>query len=91
MKLLNKRNKNYAQIFELFTEESWSENSKKYNKNISLLFSGKKNEIFIDAKENTITYFIGLGKSNLQNFEFQQVAMKFSQSQKKNFQAVSTL
>lgn len=91
MKLFNKRNKNYAQIFELFTEESWSENCKKYNKKISLLFSGKKHEVFIDVKGETITYFIGLGKADLQNFEFQQVAMKFSQTQKKNFQAVSTL
>lgn len=91
MKLFNKRNKNYAQIFELFTEESWSENCKKYNKKISLLFSGKKHQVFIDVKGETITYFIGLGKADLQNFEFQQVAMKFSQTQKKNFQAVSTL
>lgn len=91
MKLFNKRNKNYAQIFELFTEESWSENCKKYNKKISLLFSGKKHEVFIDVKGETITYFIGLGKADIQNFEFQQVAMKFSQTQKKNFQAVSTL
>lgn len=91
MKLFNKRNKNYTQIFELFTEESWTENCKKYNKNISLLFSGKKHEVFIDVKGETITYFIGIGKADLQNFEFQQVAMKFAQTQKKNFQAVSTL
>lgn len=91
MKLFNKRNKNYAQIFELFTEESWSESCKKYNKKISLLFSGKKHEVFIDVKGETITYFIGFGKADIQNFEFQQVAMKFSQTQKKNFQAVSTL
>ncbi|KQK25853.1 peptidase M17 [Chryseobacterium aquaticum] len=91
MKIFNKRNKNYAQIFELFTEESWSENCKKYNKKISLLFSGKKHEVFIDVKGETITYFIGLGKADIQNFEFQQVAMKFSQTQKKNFQTVSTL
>lgn len=91
MKLFNKRNKNYTQIFELFTEESWSENCKKYNKKISLLFSGKKHEVFIDVKGETITYFIGLGKADIQNFEFQQVAMKFSQTQKKNFQTVSTL
>jgi len=91
MKLFNKRNKNYTQIFELFTEESWSENCKKYTKKISLLFSGKKHEVFIDVKGETITYFIGLGKADIQNFEFQQVAMKFSQTQKKNFQAVSTL
>lgn len=91
MKLLNKRNKSYAQIFELFTEESWTENRKNYNKNIPLLFSGKKYEVFIDAKDETITYFIGLGKSDLQNFEFQQVAVKFSQANRKNFQAYPTL
>lgn len=91
MKLLNKRNKNYTQAFILFTEESWTDSSKNYNKNISLLFSGKKNEVFIDAQEDIISYFIGVGKADLQNFEFQQVAMKFSQNQKKNFQAVPTL
>nr|WP_314491454.1 leucyl aminopeptidase family protein [uncultured Chryseobacterium sp.] len=91
MKLLNKRNKSYAQIFELFTEESWAENSKNYNKNIQLLFSGKKYEVFIDAKDESVTYFIGLGKSDLQNFEFQQVAVKFSQANRKNFQSYPTL
>ncbi len=91
MKLLNKRNKIYAQVFELFTEESWAENSKNYNKNIPLLFSAEKHEVFIDAKDETITYFIGLGKSDLQNFEFQQIAVKFSQTHTKNFQALPTL
>lgn len=90
MKLLNKKNKLYKQIFQLFTEESWTLNSKKLNKNIALLFSGKKHEIFIEAGEETITYYIGLGKENLQNFEFQQVGMKFSQTQK-NIQAAPTL
>ena len=91
MILVNKRNKNYTQIFELFTEESWSENCKKYNKNISILFSGKKHEVFAEVKDETISYFIGLGKADLQNFEFQQAAMKFSQTYKNNIQAVSTL
>lgn len=90
MKLFNKKNKLYKQIFQLFTEESWTLNSKKFNKNIALLFSGKKHEIFIETGEETITYYIGLGKENLQNFEFQQVGMKFSQTQK-NIQAVPTL
>jgi len=91
MRLLNKRNKNYKQIFELFTEESWSENSKKYNKNISLFFTGKKYEVFVNTHEETVTYFIGLGKNNLQNFEFQQIAVKFSQTQKSNLQGIPTL
>ena len=37
MNLLNKRNKNYAQVFELFTEESWTENSKNYNAGITTI------------------------------------------------------
>jgi leucyl aminopeptidase len=45
MKLFNKKNKQYTQIFRLFTEESWVLNAKNFNKNISLLFSGKKNEV----------------------------------------------
>ena len=91
MKLINKKNKNYTQIFQLFTEEEWIKSSKNFNKNISNFFTGKKHEIFINAHEEGITYFIGLGKSVLENFEIQQVANKFSQVQKKNFHAVPTL
>lgn len=91
MKLINKKNKIYAQIFQLFTEEEWIKSSKNFNKNISNFFTGKKHEIFINAHEEGITYFIGLGKSAFENFEIQQVANKFSQVQKKNFHAVPTL
>ncbi|MFC7347203.1 M17 family metallopeptidase [Chryseobacterium zhengzhouense] len=91
MKIFNKKNKQYTQAFQLFTEESWILNSKNFNKNISLLFSGKKHEIFIETNEETITYYIGLGKETLQNFEFQQIGIKFSQTHKKNIQTVPTL
>ncbi|MGI9653101.1 leucyl aminopeptidase family protein [Chryseobacterium sp. RLHN22] len=91
MKIFNKKNKQYAQVFQLFTEESWTLNHKNFNKNISLLFSGKKHEIFIETTEETITYYIGLGKEASQNFEFQQIGIKFSQTQKKNIQTVATL
>ncbi|EJL70442.1 M17 family metallopeptidase [Chryseobacterium populi] len=91
MKLINKKNKNYTQIFQLFTEEEWTKRSKNYNKNISTFFTGKKHEIFISTDNESITYFIGLGKYSLQDFEIQQVANKFSQAQKKNLQAVPTL
>ena len=91
MKLINKKNKNYTQVFHLFTEENWTKTGKNFNKNISAFFTGKKNEIFVNAHDEGITYFIGLGKSTLQNFEIQQVANKFSQAQKKNLQAVPTL
>ncbi|MFL9833001.1 M17 family metallopeptidase [Chryseobacterium terrae] len=91
MKLFNKKNKQYTQVFRLFTEETWILNAKNFNKNISLLFVGKKNEVFIETTKESITYYIGLGKENLQNFEFQQNALKFSQTQKKNIQTVPTL
>ncbi|WET50419.1 leucyl aminopeptidase family protein [Chryseobacterium indologenes] len=91
MKLINKKNKNYTQVFHLFTEEEWIKTSKNFNKNISTFFNGKKGEVFINAHEEGITYFIGLGKSTLQNFELQQVAVKFSQTQKEKLQGVPTL
>ncbi|WP_223600835.1 M17 family metallopeptidase [Chryseobacterium sp. GVT01B] len=91
MKLINKKNKNYTQIFHIFTEEEWTKSSKNFNKNISTFFTGKKYEVFINAHEEGVTYFIGLGKSTLQNFEIQQVAAKFSQTQKEKLQAVPTL
>lgn len=91
MKLINKKNKNYTQIFHLFTEEEWTKTSKNFNKNIPTFFTGKKHEIFVNAHEEGITYFIGLGKSTLQNFELQQVAVKFAQTQKEKLQPVPTL
>ncbi|MDG4652433.1 leucyl aminopeptidase family protein [Chryseobacterium arthrosphaerae] len=91
MKLINKKNKNYTQVFHVFTEEEWSRTSKNFNKNIAAFFTGKKHEVFVNAHEEGITYFIGLGKSALQNFEIQQVAVKFSQTQKEKLQAVPTL
>ncbi|KMQ59034.1 peptidase M17 [Chryseobacterium sp. BLS98] len=91
MKLINKKNKKYTQIFQLFTEEEWTKSGKNYNKNISSFFSGKKYEVFILTNEESITYLIGLGKSAMQNFEIQQVAIKFSQTQKEKIQIVPTL
>ncbi|WP_160137299.1 M17 family metallopeptidase [Chryseobacterium sp. c4a] len=91
MKLINKKNKNYTQVFHLFTEEEWAKAGKNFNKNISTFFTGKKHEVFINAHEEGITYFIGLGKSTFQNFEIQQIGVKFSQSQKEKLHAVPTL
>ncbi|WP_042721217.1 M17 family metallopeptidase [Flavobacterium sp. B17] len=91
MKLVNKKIKNYTQIFQLFTEEEWSKTSKNFNKNISAFFTGKKHEVFINVQEEGIAYFIGLGKADLPFFEIQQVAVKFSQAYKEKLSAVATL
>ncbi|WP_312901110.1 M17 family metallopeptidase [Chryseobacterium taichungense] len=91
MKLVNKKIKNYTQIFHLFTEEEWTKTSKNFNKNISAFFSGKKHEVFINAQEEGIAYFIGLGKEDLALFEVQQVALKFSQTYKEKILPLPTL
>lgn len=91
MKLVNKKIKNYTQIFHLFTEEEWTKTSKNFNKNISGFFTGKKHEVFINAQEEGIAYFIGLGKEDLALFEVQQVALKFSQTYKEKILPLPTL
>ncbi|MEG0761955.1 leucyl aminopeptidase family protein [Chryseobacterium sp.] len=90
MKLINKKNKKYVQIFQLFTEEKWKESNKNFNRNIASVFSGKKNEVHIQTNEDNISFFIGLGKANAANFEFQQIGVKFSQTQKEKIQSVPT-
>lgn len=91
MKLVNKKIKNYTQIFHLFTEEEWTKTSKNFNKNINAFFTGKKHEVFINVQEEGVAYFIGLGKSDSPVFEIQQVAAKFSQTYKEKLMAVPTL
>lgn len=91
MKLINKKNKNYTQVFHLFTEEEWTKSGRNFHKNISTFFTGKKHEVFIQVHEEGTVYFIGLGKLGLQSFEVQQVALKFSQTYKEKIQAVPTL
>lgn len=91
MKLFNKKENKYEQIFQLFTEESWEQNKNKFSKNTHLFFSGKKYDVFVKADEESVIYLIGLGKNQLKNFEFQQIGNKFSQSQKKNLLPCITL
>ncbi|SHF27107.1 leucyl aminopeptidase family protein [Chryseobacterium takakiae] len=91
MKLVNKKIKNYTQIFHFFTEEEWARTSKNFNKNINAFFTGKKHEVFINVQEEGVAYFIGLGKSDSPVFEIQQVAVKFSQTYKEKLMAVPTL
>ncbi|SDI64011.1 leucyl aminopeptidase [Chryseobacterium taeanense] len=91
MKLVNKKNKNYTQIFHLFSEEEWIKTAKNFNKNISAFFTGKKHEVFINVQEEGIAFFIGLGKADSAFFEIQQVAVKFSQVYKEKLSAVATL
>lgn len=91
MKLVNKKIKNYTQIFHLFTEEEWMKTSGNFNKNVAVFFSGKKYEVFVNVQEEGIAFFIGLGRSEAALFEIQQVALKFSQIYREKIEAVPTL
>ena len=90
IKISKQNDDNYLQIFSLFTEEIWQKNKEKYGKSVQNFFTGKKNEVFILTENETVNYLIGVGKNSLQNFEFQQIANKFSNYQKRNLQPVKT-
>ena len=88
IKIFNKNNKKYTQVFNFFTEENWEKQKSNYTKNFQAFFSGKKAEFAVSTDDETTQYFIGIGKENFQNFELQQVANKFSIQNKKNIQAI---
>ena len=90
IKIFNKNNKKYTQVFNFFTEENWEKQKSNYTKNFQAFFSGKKAEFAVSTDDETTQYFIGIGKENFQNFELQQVANKFSIQNKKNIQATPT-
>lgn len=86
----NKTAENYTQKFSFFTPEDWKTERQNFNNNLENIFEAKKNETFIIATENEIQYLIGLGNQP-QNFDFQDVAAKFSYNNRKKIKAVSTL
>ena len=90
IKILDKSNRVYKQSFIFFTEELWEKEKKTLPKSIQQFFSGKKSEVFALPDAKSVIYLIGLGKANFKDFEIQQVANKFSNSQKKNLQSVPT-
>lgn len=80
----------FSQTFQIFSEENWNRKQNSYNRNISQFFSGKKNEFFADIKEDSIHFLIGIGKSDVSDFDIQRLAMKFSNQYRKNLLAVKT-
>ncbi len=88
--LSNKPSKNIQQKFSFCTEESWKKEKENFNRNLQNIFSAKKNETFVLAEENSVTYFIGLGK-NPENFDFQSIASKFSYDFRKKIQPENTI
>ncbi len=87
---ITNQNKDFTQRFLLFNEENWNYSKANFNQNISKFFSGKKNEVFINTKDNEVEYLIGLGKDTAKPFEIQEIAETFSYAHKDNLQSVTT-
>ena len=87
----SKTDKNYAQIFELFSEETWQTKKDIFDKNTSLYKKKKKNETFVIIKDETIHFLIGIGKSTAENHEIKSVAQKFAYDFRNKISATPTL
>ncbi len=68
----------------------WEKEKSRFNKNVQHIFSAKKNETFVFAEENSVTFFIGLGKEP-ENFDLQNIASKFAYDFRKKIQPENTL
>lgn len=86
----NKTLDNYNQKFSFFTEENWKTEKENFSKNLENIFDAKKNETFVIANETEIHYLIGLG-TNPENFNFQEIASKFSYNFRQKIKSTSTL
>lgn len=86
----NKTLDNYNQKFSFFTEENWKTEKENFSKNLENIFDAKKNETFVIANETEIHYLIGLG-TNPENFNFQEIASKFSYNFRQKIRSTSTL
>ena len=87
----SKTEKNYSQIFEFFSEETWESKKDNFDKNISLFFSGKKNETFVLIKDEITHFLIGIGKSTAENHEIKSIAQKFAYDFRNKISATPTL
>ncbi|GGP06019.1 hypothetical protein GCM10010992_24570 [Cloacibacterium rupense] len=87
----SKTEKNYSQIFEFISEETWETKKDIFDKNTSLFFSGKKNETFVLIKDEITHFLIGTGKSTAKNHEIKSVAQKFAYDFRNKISATPTL
>ena len=87
----SKTEKNYSQIFELISEETWETKKDIFDKNTSLFFGGKKNETFVVIKDNVTHFLIGIGKSTAENHEIKSLAQKFAYDFRNKISATPTL
>lgn len=83
------QNKQTSQNFCLFTEADWAIEKQNYRDSISLFFSAKKGDFFVDIQDQEINYLIGFG-SDLQDFDVREIAQKLAFNYKKKLQSTLT-
>ena len=87
----SKTDKNYSQIFEFLSEETWETKKDNFDKNTFLFFGGKKNETFVVIKDNVTHFLIGIGKSTTENHEIKSISQKFAYDFRNKISATPTL
>lgn len=87
---ISNQNKQTTQNFRLFTEADWELEKSNYADQISLFFSAKKSQFFVDIQDHEINYLVGFG-SQPQDFDVRDIAQKLAFNYKKELQNTETL
>lgn len=87
---INKESEEIEQHIIFYTEEKWQEEKVKYNPSVAKIFSGKKNQVFVDTNEASLNFLIGLGNDVLPENELVEITLKFSNDYKKQIQPQAT-
>ncbi|MGV4413051.1 M17 family metallopeptidase [Chryseobacterium sp. T1] len=86
---ISNQNKHTTQNFCLFTEADWELEKSNYSNKISLFFSAKKSQFFVDIQDHEINYLIGFG-AQPQDFEVREIAQKLAFNYKEELQNIAT-
>lgn len=86
---ISNQNKHTTQNFCLFTEADWELKKSNYSNKISLFFSAKKSQFFVDIQDHEINYLIGFG-AQPQDFEVREIAQKLAFNYKEELQNIAT-
>ncbi|WP_300671804.1 leucyl aminopeptidase family protein [Soonwooa sp.] len=71
------------QSIHLFTTEDWSTSKVNFPKNIQLFFSAEEKDFFVNTDEDSVQYFIGMGKQ-MSTASLLKVAKSFSYKYRKS-------
>ncbi len=87
MQILNKPIESQQQ-FHFYTSELWEAKKKDFSEGIQQQFQAKAQQYFVQVKDNSTQYFIGLGESK--NANIQKISAHFSYSFKESFNTLAS-